>query len=160
MRGTRLWEVAMVAVLTLQCAAKPDRWSVGTAAHAPLKGLTCASRGQRAYSRAYVRTTHTARNTCAQNADHLAHNRPFSALFAEVVCTVGTTPTKATLALSPNGGNDVIRTTTRRRHAASQLLMLQNPHRHRHEGHRRNRRARRPENLRVHKQQPAPHSNT
>jgi len=30
---------------------------------------------------------------------------------------------------SPNGGNHVIRGTTRRRHAANQLLMLQNPHR-------------------------------
>ena len=30
---------------------------------------------------------------------------------------------------SPNGGNGVIRATTRRRHAANQLLMLQNPHR-------------------------------
>ena len=29
----------------------------------------------------------------------------------------------------PNGGNGVIRGTTRRRHAANQLLMLQNPHR-------------------------------
>ena len=32
---------------------------------------------------------------------------------------------------SPNGGNGVIRATTRRRHAANQLLMLQNPHRSR-----------------------------
>ena len=30
---------------------------------------------------------------------------------------------------SPNGGNGVTRGTTRRRHAANQLLMLQNPHR-------------------------------
>ena len=30
---------------------------------------------------------------------------------------------------SPNGGNGIIRGTTRRRHAANQLLMLQNPHR-------------------------------
>ena len=29
---------------------------------------------------------------CAQNADHLAHDGPFSELFTEVVCTVGTTP--------------------------------------------------------------------
>ena len=32
---------------------------------------------------------------------------------------------------SPNGGNGVIRATTRRRHAANQLLMLQKPHRSR-----------------------------
>ena len=39
------------------------------------------------------------------------------------------------------GGNCVIRTTTRRRHTASQFLMLQNPHRHRCGGCRRGRRA-------------------
>ena len=33
--------------------------------------------------------------------------------------------------LPPNGGNGVIRGVTRRRHAASHLLMLQNPHRRR-----------------------------
>ncbi len=56
--------------------------------------------------------------------------------FAEVVCTLCTTPTKATLGLPPNGGNGVIRDPTRRRHAASQPLMLQNPHRNRRGGHR------------------------
>ena len=34
----------------------------------------------------------------------------------------------------PNGGNGVIRGTTRRRHTVSQLLMLQNPHQHRRGG--------------------------
>ena len=29
---------------------------------------------------------------CAQNADHRTHNHPFSAFFAEVVCTLSTTP--------------------------------------------------------------------
>ena len=43
---------------------------------------------------------------------------------------------------SPNGGNGVTRTPTRRRHAASHLLVLQNPHRHRYGGPRRGRRAR------------------
>ena len=33
----------------------------------------------------------------------------------------------------PNGGNGVIRGVTRRRHAVSQLLIVQNPHRDRHE---------------------------
>ena len=85
---------------------------------------------------------HHDKHHCAQNADHLAHNTPFSAFFIEVVCTLGATLTKATLGLPPNGGNGVIRTTTRRRHADSQPLMLQNPHRHRRGGRRRDRRAR------------------
>ena len=78
-----------------------------------------------------MRTTHHNRHRCAQNADHLTHNRPFSAFFAEVVCTLGTIPPQTVISPSPNGGNGVIRGTTRRRHAANQLLMLQNPHRRR-----------------------------
>lgn len=35
---------------------------------------------------------HRARHPCAQNVDHLAHSSPFSPVFAEVVCTLGTTP--------------------------------------------------------------------
>ena len=88
-----------------------------------------------------MRAARHARHTCAQNADHLAHNSPFSPVYAEVDCTLGTTPTKTTLGLPQNGGNGVIRTTTRRRHAASQALMVQNPHRHRHGGRRRDTRA-------------------
>ena len=45
-RGTYLQERHLRGVLTLQCAAKPDRWSVGVVAQAPPKGLTCASRGE------------------------------------------------------------------------------------------------------------------
>ena len=55
---------------------------------------------------------------------------------------MGTTPPHVAASPPPNGGDGGIRTTTRRRHADSQLLMLQNPHRHRHGGHRRERRAR------------------
>ena len=80
---------------------------------------------------------HHDRHHCAQNADHLAHNTRFSPFFAEVVCTLGTTPPQTATSPPPNGGNGVIRTTTRRRHADSQPLVLQNPHRHRHGGHRR-----------------------
>ena len=54
---------------------------------------------------------------------------------------MGATLTKATLGLPPNGGDGGIRTTTRRRHADSQPLMLQNHHRHRYGGRRRDRRA-------------------
>ena len=78
-----------------------------------------------------MRTTHHDRHRCAQNADHLTHNRTFSAFFAEVVCTLGTIPPQTVISPSPNGGNGVIRDPTRRRHAASQFLMLQNPHRRR-----------------------------
>ena len=80
--------------------------------------------------RAYMRTTHHVRHCCAQNADHLAHGSPLSAFFAEVVCSLAATPPPVGAWPTPNGGNGVIRGTTRRRHAASDLLVLQNPHRH------------------------------
>ena len=41
-----------------------------------------------------MRATHQAGHRCAHNADHLAHDTPLSAFFAEVVCTLGTTPLK------------------------------------------------------------------
>ena len=81
--------------------------------------------------RAYMRTTHHVRHCCAQNADHLAHGSPLSAFFAEVVCSLAATPPPVGAWPTPNGGNGVIRGTTRRRHAASHLLMLPNPHCHR-----------------------------
>ena len=83
-----------------------------------------------------MRTTLHDRHRCAQNADHLAHNSPFSTFFAEVVCTLGTTPPRTTISLPPIGGIGIIRGVTRRRHADSQLLMLQNPHRRQRGGHR------------------------
>ena len=86
-----------------------------------------------------MRTARHDRHRCAQNVDHLAHNTRFSRFFIEVVCTLGTTPPQTVISPSPNGGNGVIRTMTRRRHADSQLLMLQNPHRRRYGGHRRGR---------------------
>ena len=55
---------------------------------------------------------------------------------------MGATPPQTVISSPPNGGNGVIRDPTRRRHADSQLLVLQNPHRHRYGGHRRGRRAR------------------
>ena len=72
---------------------------------------------------------HPARRHCAQNADHLAHNSLFSAFFTEVVCTLSAAPPRTATSLPQNGGNDVIRAATRRRHAASQLLMLHPPQR-------------------------------
>ena len=74
-----------------------------------------------------MRTTDPARRRCAQNADHLALNSPFSAFFTEVVCTLSAAPPRTATSLPQNGGNDIIRAATRRRHAASQLLMLHPP---------------------------------
>ena len=105
---------------------------------------TCTSRGLCAYQRvnahvqgfAYKR--HTTRDTTAPKTQTTSPTTPrFSTFLAEVVCTLGTTPPQTAISPPPNGGNGVIRTTTRRRHADSQLLMLQNPHRHRRGGHRR-----------------------
>ena len=104
-----------------------------------------------------MRATHEARHRCVHNATgRLARNTPLSAFFAEVVCDVGTTPSRtmtspsrtmtspsrtatspsqtatspSQTATSPpaNGGNCTIRGATRRRHAEGRLLMLQNPH--------------------------------
>ena len=105
---------------------------VGSPAQVHGEGFTCASRGSRACSEVRVRAARHDRHRCAQNADHLAHNSPLSPVFAEVVCTVGTTPPHVGTSPPPNGGNGVIRTATRRRHAVSQRLMLHNPHRHRY----------------------------
>ena len=95
-----------------------------------------------------MRTAQDAWHRCAQNADHLAHSSLFSLFFAEVVCTLGTTPSHVgaspppiggialyeapirsalTTLRPPIGGNGVIRTATRRRQTDSQLLMLQTP---------------------------------
>ena len=104
---------------------------VGTAAQVHVEGLTCASKGSCACSGADVRTTLHDRHRCAQNADHLNHNTPLSPFFAEVVCSLAATPPPVGAWPPPNGENGVIRGVTRRRHAASQLLMLQNPHRRR-----------------------------
>ena len=111
------------------------------AVQAQVQWFACAWRGLRACSGAYMRTTHHVRHCCAQNADHLAHDSPLSAFFAEVVCSLAATPPPVGAWPPPNGGNGVIRGVTRRRHAASHLLMLQNPHRRRCGGRRRGRRA-------------------
>ena len=50
-----------------------------------------------------MRTTRCDRYRCAQNADHFAHNSPFSAFFAEVVCTLGMTPPRTAISPPPKG---------------------------------------------------------
>ena len=62
--------------------------------------------------------------------------QPPSAFFVEVVCDVGATPPRTATSPPPNGGNCTIRGATRRRHAEGRLLMVQNPHHHRHGEHR------------------------
>ena len=104
---------------------------MGSVAQVHVEGFTCVSTGYRACSGVGVRAAHRARHCCAQNADHLARNSPFSAFFAEVVCTLSTLPPQTVISPSPNGGNGVIRTTICRRRTASQPLMLQNSHCHR-----------------------------
>ena len=78
--------------------------------------------GLRVKERVYVRATHYARHRCAQNADHLAHNTPFSAFFAEVVCVLGAAPPQAATSQPQNGGNDAIQASdtpvTRRQRAS------------------------------------------
>ena len=78
----------------------------------------------------------------AQNADHLAHNTPFSAFFTKVVCDLGATPPQVAASPSPIGGIALHEPPTRRRHAARRLRVVQNPHDRRRGGHRRGRRAR------------------
>ena len=82
-----------------------------------------------------MRTTHHVGDSFAQNVDHLAHDTPLLAFFAEVVCTLGampprtvTSPPRTSTSPPPNGGNCSIRAATRRRHAGRMLLMVQNPH--------------------------------
>ena len=58
------------------------------------------------------------------------HSSPYSALFSEVVCTLGVTPPQGAAPPPPIGGNCIIRAATHRRYTARQLVMLQIPHRH------------------------------
>ena len=63
----------------------------------------------------------------AQNADHLAHNTPFSAFFTKVVCNLGATPPQVAASPSPIGGIALHEPPTRRRHAARRLRVVQTP---------------------------------
>ena len=63
-----------------------------------------------------MRAPGEARRRCAQNVDHLVHDPPLSAFFAEVVCTLGATPLRTVTSPSrtvtsppPNGGNYAVR---------------------------------------------------
>ena len=108
----------------------------------PPIGFSCALKGSCCQQRGPAASTATTTDTLVPKMQTTSPTTPrFSPFFAEVVCTLGTTQPQTATSPSPNGGNGVIRTTTRRRHADSQPLMLQNPHRHRYGGRRRSRRA-------------------
>ena len=64
-----------------------------------------------------------------QIADPFSKTSRFWSLFTQWVCSLATTPPQTANSPPPNGGNCIIRAATRRRYPASQLLMLQNPHR-------------------------------
>ena len=130
----------------------PDDMHVGSAAQTRIYWLTCASKSKRACSGVYVRTCtqpcksasisqRTNARQFHQSADRIIQNHRFLAVFTQWVCSSAATPPQVSGSLPPNGGNGVIRGTTRRRHTVSQLLMLQNPHQHRRGGRRRARRA-------------------
>ena len=77
---------------------------------------------------------HAFSGAVAHIADRFTRNRSFSARFNEVACGLDSTTPRVADSLPSDGGNCIIRDLTRRRHAASQLLMLQNPHTRRHGG--------------------------
>ena len=83
-----------------------------------------------------TRLRHTGRHAVADVGAHIAgrftRNRSFSARFNEVACGLGATTPRVADSLPSDGGNCIIRDLTRQRHAASQLLMPQNPHTRRH----------------------------
>ena len=126
-------------------ARGPDDMHVGSAAQTRIYWLTCASKSKRACSGVYVRTCtrpcksasisqRTNARQFHQSADRIIQNHRFLAVFTQWVCSSAATPPQVSGSLPPNGGNGVIRGTTRRRHTVSQLLMLQNPHQHRRGG--------------------------
>ena len=84
-----------------------------------------------------MRATHHTRDRCAQNADHLARNTPFSAYFTEVVCVLGAAPPQAATSPPPTGGK--LRHPSLR-HADDTpqegFAWRKTPHRHQRGGHR------------------------
>ena len=110
-------------MLTREVAAWPGGWRPGSLhAHVnpmggglgglptmPPIGFSCALTGERACSGVRARAAREVRRRCAHNADHLARDTALSAFVADVVCTLGATPTKATRGPLPNRGNCAVR---------------------------------------------------
>ena len=124
----------MTCTRALSPARGPDEMCVGSPAQVHVEGPACASRGSRACSGVRVRAARHARRLCAQTVDHLARNSPLSPVLPRWSALWAPHQPQPRSHCDHTGGNGVIRTTTRRRHAVSQALMLPNPHRHRHGG--------------------------
>ena len=75
-----------------------------------------------------ARTTHHDSDRFRQIADPFSHSSRFWVLFTQWVCSLAATPLDSRLRRHQTGGNCIIRAATRRRYAASQLLMLQIHH--------------------------------
>ena len=80
-----------VVALTLSCAAGPDTWSMGTPAHAPPIGLTCASKGPSTHP------THRAEHAIQQRDEPGYHNMSSSPTSAP--WSAGHTPPAAGMCL-------------------------------------------------------------
>ena len=114
--------------MTCAWAASPRRMFRGLRAY----------QGVNAHVQGFPCEQHSTTDTLVPKTQTTSTTTPrLSAFFAEVVCTLGTTPPHVAASPPPKGGNGGIRDPTRRRHADSQPLMLQNPHRHRYGGRRR-----------------------
>ena len=84
-----------------------------------------------------MRAAHHDRHRCAQNADHLAHNSPFSPVFAEGSALWAPHQPKPRSDCHQTGGIALHEAPTRRQQTVRELHVVQNPHRHRHGGCRR-----------------------
>ena len=110
----------------------------------PPIGFSCALKGSCCQQRGPAASTATTTDTTAPKTQTTSPTTPdfqrfssrWSALWAPHHLT--SRPRRH----QTNGGNGGIRDPTRRRHADSQPLMLQNPHSNQHGGHQRDRRAR------------------
>ena len=92
------------------------------------------------------------RNPCAQNVDHLAHNRPFSAFLSRWSALWALHRCEWRPHHRLTGGIALHEAPTRRRHTPGRLHVVQNPRRHRYGG--------RPEHLRGHKRRRKTHGST
>ena len=84
-----------------------------------------------------MRATGHSRCHCAQNTDHLAHNTPFSAFSPRWSVLWAPHRPKRRAHRHQSGGMTPSKPPTRRRHAAKELRMAQNPHHRRYEARRR-----------------------
>ena len=126
------------------CARGPDNPHVspiggglGRLPTMPPIGFSCALKGSCCQQRGPAASTATTTDTTAPKTQTTSPTTPdfrrFSPRWSALWAPHHLKPRPHR---HQTGGNGVIRTTTRRRHADRQPLMLQNPHRHRRGGHR------------------------